>query len=384
MPKNDITNKMRQRKLSREVFVNENGAIDLASIMVGIIVIGLIGGVIAATVFAVIPWSQDNAAKQQLDSIATAENTYRGFASEAGQDSYANKDALADPKADVQGQTGDGEVVNLESPLKGKDVGSLLDLKEFGDDKVYIYAGKDEENKPFYIAYVTSASGNIFTVDTRYGATPTKTEPYQPGDGGDDGGGQPAEPDDSIAYGPVGGGASEGSVTNATFSMDPLNQMNGSAYGTRAEIDAIKAQDRQEVYWTMNAVVENPSAEQVAGFTDLSNEMFFKNEAGEWESEFYLDRYGKGITMTATDGTVYTQVGDRSDLKPTDYNSSVNYNDRMKIVLNEDKTIKSITLDYFGFQAKSPYKTYSQMQEHLKGATITAHTNTKTFSFVLG
>ena len=61
------------------LFRNENGAIDLASIMVGVIVIGLIGGVIAATIFAVIPWAQDAAAKHQLDSITQAENAYYGF-----------------------------------------------------------------------------------------------------------------------------------------------------------------------------------------------------------------------------------------------------------------------------------------------------------------
>lgn len=59
---------------------SSKGAIDLASIMVGIVVIGLIGGVIAATVFTVIPWAQDNAAKQQLSSIATAQSAYAGFA----------------------------------------------------------------------------------------------------------------------------------------------------------------------------------------------------------------------------------------------------------------------------------------------------------------
>lgn len=63
----------------KEAFRNQDGAIDLASIMVGIIVIGLIGGVIAATVFAVIPWAQDNAAKQQLDAVYQAENVYAGF-----------------------------------------------------------------------------------------------------------------------------------------------------------------------------------------------------------------------------------------------------------------------------------------------------------------
>ena len=60
---------------------NERGAIDLASIMVGVIVIGLIGGVVSATVFAVIPWAQDNAAKQQLDSVSAAQSAYRGLTS---------------------------------------------------------------------------------------------------------------------------------------------------------------------------------------------------------------------------------------------------------------------------------------------------------------
>jgi hypothetical protein len=50
------------------------GAIDLASIMVGVLVIGIVGGVIAATVFAVVPWSQDKAAKQALDAVHTAES----------------------------------------------------------------------------------------------------------------------------------------------------------------------------------------------------------------------------------------------------------------------------------------------------------------------
>jgi len=54
-------------------------ALDLASIMIGVIVIGIIGGITAATVFAVIPWAQDNAAKSSLSSIATAESAYAGF-----------------------------------------------------------------------------------------------------------------------------------------------------------------------------------------------------------------------------------------------------------------------------------------------------------------
>jgi len=62
-----------------QLVTSSKAAIDLASIMVGVIVIGLIGGVIAATVFAVIPWAQDNAAKQQLDAVSTAQSARAGL-----------------------------------------------------------------------------------------------------------------------------------------------------------------------------------------------------------------------------------------------------------------------------------------------------------------
>lgn len=84
-------------------FKNEEGAIDLTSIMVGVIALGLIGGVIAATVFAVIPWSQDKAAQQQLDSIVAAQSAYKGLSSGVPPatpanhpaNSYANSSLLA-------------------------------------------------------------------------------------------------------------------------------------------------------------------------------------------------------------------------------------------------------------------------------------------------
>ena len=63
------------------------GAIDLASIMVGVLVIGIIGGIIAATVFSVIPWSQDEAAKGSLDAVRDAQAVY--FTGGEGVTKYA-------------------------------------------------------------------------------------------------------------------------------------------------------------------------------------------------------------------------------------------------------------------------------------------------------
>ena len=71
-----------------------SGVIDLASIMVGVLVIGIIGGVIAATVFAVIPWSQDEAAKGALDSVRTAESVQYTMSSGEGNATYLDLDGL--------------------------------------------------------------------------------------------------------------------------------------------------------------------------------------------------------------------------------------------------------------------------------------------------
>lgn len=77
--KASLTRKKKELTSPQGLFRNEEGAIDLPSIMVGIVVIGLIGGVIATTVFSVIPWAQDNAAKQQLDSVVAAQSAYFGL-----------------------------------------------------------------------------------------------------------------------------------------------------------------------------------------------------------------------------------------------------------------------------------------------------------------
>ena len=119
------------------VLKSSRAAIDLASIMVGVIIIGLIGGVITATVFAVIPWSQDKAAKQQLDSIHTAENAFFGLSSDPNQNLV-------------------GGAKNSFTDSAGLSVNSLL---EPGENYCVVATtdGKD------YDAYVRSASGKVFT-----------------------------------------------------------------------------------------------------------------------------------------------------------------------------------------------------------------------------
>lgn len=68
------------KRRTKGSFLNEEGAVDISSIMVAIVVLGLIAGLIASTVFVVIPWAQDEAAKNQLKSVMSAQQAYAGMA----------------------------------------------------------------------------------------------------------------------------------------------------------------------------------------------------------------------------------------------------------------------------------------------------------------
>lgn len=138
-----LKTRLRKKKealtISHGLFKNEDGAIDLASIMVGIIVIGLIGGVIASTVFVVIPWSQDNAAKQQLESVVSAESAYFGLSANIPP---------ALPAGAKTNSFGDSSEL------------AAANLLQTGPNYCAITA---DEGKS-YTAYAQSASGVVFTV----------------------------------------------------------------------------------------------------------------------------------------------------------------------------------------------------------------------------
>ena len=131
-----------QKGIKPDLFRNETGAIDLASIMVGIIVIGLIGGVIASTIFVVIPWSQDNAAKQQLDSVVQAENAYFGLSSSTPSTLPAGY------KVNSFGKSADLAGANLLSTGP-------------------TYCATTTTDNKSYDAYSQSSSGTIFTVNDK-------------------------------------------------------------------------------------------------------------------------------------------------------------------------------------------------------------------------
>lgn len=137
--------------------LNDQGAIDLASIMVGVLVIGIIGGVIAATVFAVIPWSQDQAAQQALGAVATAESVQYSFASgNAGTGNYLSETNL-----------------NGTTNAAGK---SLLQAS----NKVRVVAVATAGAVPSsYVAYSLSSTGNIYSITDANPSTVVQLTPAQ-------------------------------------------------------------------------------------------------------------------------------------------------------------------------------------------------------------
>ena len=119
-----------REQFTRQKFVHAfrgaSGVIDLASIMVGVLVIGIIAGVVAATVLAVIPWSQDAAARGNLDAVRTAESVSRAQ---------------------------DGRFLNYADLTTGP--GSLLQASP------QVAVGTDADGT-CYISVATSDSGNLF------------------------------------------------------------------------------------------------------------------------------------------------------------------------------------------------------------------------------
>ena len=168
-----------------QAFRNEKGAIDLASIMVGIIVIGMIGGVISATVFAVIPWAQDNAAKQQLASVVSAESAYMGLSS------------------DPSSQLANEGKINTYTDTVGLADSNLLSVS----GKHCVVTTADGKG---YEAFSQSSSGNVFTVSDKN----TKPTPAA---------GMPASCEDVIEDG-IGNGAEDipvlDRITSFTYLCD--------------------------------------------------------------------------------------------------------------------------------------------------------------------
>lgn len=67
------TDKDEQIPLPLEELRDESGAFDLPSILVGVVVVGVLTAGVLASIFGVIPFSQNKAAKQDISAVTTAQ-----------------------------------------------------------------------------------------------------------------------------------------------------------------------------------------------------------------------------------------------------------------------------------------------------------------------
>jgi alpha-tubulin suppressor-like RCC1 family protein len=230
-----------------KVLYSSRAAIDLASIMVGVIIIGLIGGVIAATVFAVIPWSQDKAAKQQLDSIHTAESAFLGLSSDPSQD-------LTNGKKNSFANSAELAAANL--------------LTENGAS----YCVVSSEAKS-YTAYTKSASGKIFK------ATPANKTPVVVPEG------------ESTCMGEGTGNPETPTPTAPSASLTPGVLMNSNYYGGAAFVN----QNDKTYGWGSNgAYAVNSSGVSISTPVVVTNPRFVQIENNRFANyTLAIDTEGK-------------------------------------------------------------------------------------------
>lgn len=168
---------LRKKQKNKSPFLNEEGAVDTSSIMIAVIVLGLMAGLIASTVFVVIPWAQDNAAKQQLKSIMAAQQVYAGMASIEGLSPDNNPSgslALLNRSNLVKNANNDPAYYGTLTDLIKSDLFDPAFLPTNADDLVYgeqvlspdksLCVIKLESGRG-YEAAVRSQSGHIFVTN---------------------------------------------------------------------------------------------------------------------------------------------------------------------------------------------------------------------------
>lgn len=134
-----------------DAFKNEKGAFDLPSIMIGVAVVAILTVGVLAAIFGVIPWAQDNAAKQDASAIVTAQGVY--FA----QVSTGERQA-----------TDSSRYATLDELIAA----DLLSEELTGSTDIYVNAGNTAGESTFEVA-VKSDTGKAFVATN---ANPTPVE----------------------------------------------------------------------------------------------------------------------------------------------------------------------------------------------------------------
>ncbi|WP_167534800.1 hypothetical protein [Pseudarthrobacter chlorophenolicus] len=195
---------------ARHVLKSVSGAFDLPSIITGVVVVGILAAGILAAVFAVIPFSQDNSAKQDLDSVRTAQGVAK-----AKDSGYMDKASLI---AVPYLSSGDDVAVSTNT-----DRTCYLALSKSGTGKIYYSDNKSNEAKELVagatVNCITPAQLDDMITDVG-GYGPGSSNPSAGGPGGDSGGGPGGSDGGGGTYTP-GGAVPVGYTYGANFGACP-------------------------------------------------------------------------------------------------------------------------------------------------------------------
>lgn len=114
---------------------SQSGAFDLPSILVGVVVVGILAAGVLAALFGVIPFAQDNAARQDLDAVRTAQGVAK-----SRLDGFKDKPGLLSNKL-----IGDRTTIGVAADSAGS---CYVGLSKSATGKVYIATNRDTEPRP--------------------------------------------------------------------------------------------------------------------------------------------------------------------------------------------------------------------------------------------
>lgn len=109
----------------KKALKGEKGMLDLASVITGVIITGILGSVVAASFIFIIPWFQDKAAQDDINLIKIAEDAHYSdksiYGNKAALDTgrYLHK-TLSTKVCVVPNATGTDYTVYVESKSKNK------------------------------------------------------------------------------------------------------------------------------------------------------------------------------------------------------------------------------------------------------------------------
>ena len=137
-----------------DAFKNEDGAFDLPSILVGVVVVGVLTAGVLASIFGVIPFAQDKGAQQDLGAIATAEGVYKA----KGTSTLAPGASYGADIAALQGEKLIGSDVKVG--VSG-DAGSWSAATKSGSGKTWVASSTNSTPVEYTASYILTATQQV-------------------------------------------------------------------------------------------------------------------------------------------------------------------------------------------------------------------------------